>query len=336
MAERVVLEQRASTVLYHYLRSVARPGVWLLPANVCPIVPAVFSKAGIRYEFVDIDRESLCMDEDQALSLLGQSRGRCAGVLFVRSFGHSGDFRRFFRAVKAVDANCKVIDDRCLARPRFCSLDSDVDLELYSTGYSKFVELGWGGWGIVRAEESYERAALPFEKVAHEALVSQFRTTLQERRVFECPSTDWLDTRTPEMELREFRPLVESRVEESARHRDCVNAIYAEQLEDWAAPAECRDWRFTVFCDGQQDVLRAIFAAGHFASAHFASLAPMFGPGDVPAADACGKCVVNLFNDFRYDEDRARRLASLIRTVLQNHSVLSRSNNNDWNLRDTA
>lgn len=90
MAERIVFEQRASTVLYHYLRSVARPGVWLLPANTCPIVPAVFRKAGISYEFVDIDGQSLCMDPVQALSRLRGSTSTYAGVLFVRSFGHSG------------------------------------------------------------------------------------------------------------------------------------------------------------------------------------------------------------------------------------------------------
>jgi hypothetical protein len=336
MAERVVFEQRASTVLYHYLRSVARPGVWLLPANICPIVPAVFKKAGIGYEFVDIDSQSLCMDPVQALSLLRESTGRYAGVLFVRSFGHSGDFSRFFRAVKTIDANLKLIDDRCLARPRFDSLRQDADLELYSAGYSKFVELGWGGWGILRGDEHYVRALLPFESTAHEGLVTHFRKTLAERSIFDCPAKDWLDMRTPEVGAEEFRSKVGSRIEESARHRDRLNAIYLEQLDAWAAPAECRDWRFTLFCDCQQDLIRAIFAGGHFASAHFASLAPMFGPGDVPVADSCGKRVVNLFNDFRYDEDRACQLAILVRTVLQNHSIRSRSAADETNFRHKA
>jgi hypothetical protein len=323
MTERVVMERRASTVLYHYLRSVARRGVWLLPANVCPIVPAVFQKAGIAYEFVDIDRQSLCMDPIAALSRLRKATSRYSGVLFARSFGHCGDFGRFFRGVKAIDAELKVIDDRCLTRPRFTSLGQDADLELSSTGYAKFVELGWGGWGVLRGDESYLPAVQAFEPGAHANLVEQFRVVLRERSLFHCPQTLWLDMRTPEMGVEEFQFVVESRIEKSDLHKRSLNAVYAEQLEAWAAPAECRDWRFTLFCDCQQELIRAIFAAGHFASAHFASLAPMFGPGNVPVADWCGKRVVNLFNDFRYDEDRAGQLANLVRKVLQGHSAPS-------------
>jgi hypothetical protein len=320
MSERVALEQRASTVLYHYLRSVARNGVWLLPANVCPIVPAVFQKAGVAYEFVDIDRQSLCMDPVQALSRLRKATSRYAGVLFVRSFGHSGDFGRFFRSVKAVDGGLKVIDDRCLARPRFTSLEQGADLELYSTGYAKFVDLGWGGWGILHGDQPYLPTVQAFEPDDHACLVERFRTVLRERRLFDCPQTPWLDMRTPEIALEDFEFIVESRIDKSELHKRSLNAIYAEQLEVWAAPAECRDWRFTLFCDCQQELMRDLFAAGHFASTHFCSLAPMFGPGDAPVADGCGERVVNLFNDFRYDEDRARQLANLVRTVLQGHS----------------
>lgn len=294
-----------------------------MPANVCPIVPAVFKKAGIDYEFVDIDRQSLCMDPIPALLLLRRATSRYAGVLFVRSFGHCGDFGQFFRSVKAIDAGLKVIDDRCLARPRFSAHKQDADLELYSTGYAKFVDLGWGGWGILRGDESYLPAVQAFEPGAHADLVEQFRMVLEERGLFHCPQTPWLDMRTPEIGVEEFQFMVESRIEESALHRQRLNAIYADQLEAWAVPAECREWRFTIFCDCQQELIRAIFAAGHFASAHFRSLAPMFGPGDVSVADWCGKRVVNLFNDFRYDEDRAGQLANIVRTVLQDHSAPS-------------
>jgi hypothetical protein len=336
MTERVVLEQRASTVLFHYLRSVARTGVWLLPANVCPIVPAIFQKAGIDYEFVDIDRQSLCMDILAALLLLRKAPSRYGGVLFVRSFGHRGDFGRFFRGVKAIDADLKVIDDRCLARPRFTSLEQDADLELYSTGYSKFVELGWGGWGILRGDQPYMPVVQAFEPDAHADLVERFRMVLRERSLFNCPQTPWLDMETPEIGIEEFQFMVESRIEKSNLHKQSLNAIYAEQLEAWATPVECQDWRFTILCDCQQELIRAIFAAGHFASTHFASLAPMFGPADVPAADWCGKQVVNLFNDFRYDEDRAGQLANFVRKVLQGHSAPSSLAANEYSFRGRA
>jgi uncharacterized membrane protein len=321
MDDHVVLERRASTVLHHYLRSVGRSGAWLLPANVCPIVPAVFKKAGISYEFVDIQQQSLCLDFSSALSLLRRDANRYVGVLFVRTYGHRGDFEPFFRDVKGIDAGLRVIDDRCLARPSFSHSGGVTDLELYSTGYAKFVELGWGGWGVLREPAEYSPVTMPFQMSAHEELVSTFRKVLKERCNFDCPDTPWLDTRDPDMLLEKYRCLVEERTRESALHRDSLNAIYAEQLEPWALPAQFRDWRFTLHCNCQEELLRTIFAAGHFASAHYASLIPMFGLGVVPVADAWGKQVVNLFNDFRYDPDRARQLATLVHSVLQRNAT---------------
>ena len=316
MSERLVFERRAATVLRHYLRSVARPGAWLLPANVCPIVPAVFSSAKIAYELVDIEPSTLCLDSALALSRLRQAPSSYAGVLFVRTYGHSGNFEPFFRKVKQLDSNLRIIDDRCLARPFFAHSGGVADLELYSTGYSKFVELGWGGWGILSNGQEYLATETPFLRSAHDNLVVQFRRIAHEHLAFSCPSTPWLDTGETYASVEEFRSLVTERTAESARHRASLNAIYKEQLGDWAAPPECLDWRFTVFCDCQEELLQSIFNAGHFASAHFASLAPQFGPGTVPVADAFGRHAVNLFNDFRYDEYRARHLAKAVRSLL--------------------
>lgn len=312
-----MFRRRASAILYEFLCSAARPGIWLLPANVCPIVPAVFQKARLKYEFVDIEQNSLCIDREQALSLLRGAPDRYAGVLFVRSYGHRGDFSSFFRDVKNFDAELQIIDDRCLSRPSFAFSGDAADLELYSTGYSKFVDVGWGGWGILRNDPGFTHAAAPFNEAAHADLVNDFREVLRLRCGFKCPETAWLDTRKPDLTIEAFRPLIEARAKQAAEHHDCLNAIYAEQLEPWVVPGICRDWRFTIFCGCQHDLIRSIFDAGHFASAHFASLAPMFGPGEAPVAEACGRRAVNLFNDFRYSVDRARDLARIVRAELE-------------------
>jgi len=261
---------------------------------------------------------------------------RYAGVLFVRTYGHCGDFEPYFRNVKEVDGGLRVIDDRCLTRPCFSHSGGVADLELYSTGYAKFVELGWGGWGVFREPWEYQPVKMPFQMSAHEELVTKFRKVLEEHSDFDCPETPWLDTRDPEMPLDEFRHLVEERVVDSARQRERLNRAYAEKLENWAVPRECWDWRFTLLCNCQKDLIRTIFNAGHFASTHYASIAPMFGQGFAPVADECGKQAVNLFNDFRYDEDRACQLAILVRTVLQNHSIRSRSAADETNFRHKA
>lgn len=50
----IKVEKRASTVLYKFLISNCRGYSFILPANVCPVVPLTFIKANIDFVFVDI------------------------------------------------------------------------------------------------------------------------------------------------------------------------------------------------------------------------------------------------------------------------------------------
>ena len=61
----IIQAPRASAILYHLLVSQEEKHPWLLPANICPIVPITFLKARIPFEFVDISAETLHMDLEQ-------------------------------------------------------------------------------------------------------------------------------------------------------------------------------------------------------------------------------------------------------------------------------
>ena len=313
----IAFERRASVVLYFYLRSIERSGVWLLPANVCPVVPAVFLKAERTFDFVDVEKDTLCIDRNAVIALLQKSPKRYAGILFVRTYGHPGDFDPFFSAVKKL-ANFRIIDDACLSRPHFEHSGGNADLELNSTGYSKYVDLGWGGWGMFRDQPDYLRINQPFDPSAHEALVSQFHDSLSKKRTFSYTDIPWLDCGDPHMTWDEYQQIVESKATEAAAHKAIINEVYDQFLSKWKLPSGIAEWRYTILCKHPPKVLEAIFAAGHFASSHYASLAPMFGEGSTPLADLYGKQVVNLFNDFRYTEARALELARLVNTFLSN------------------
>ena len=312
----MILERRASTVLYNFLRSTPRTGRWLLPANVCPIVPAVFAKAGKTFQFVDIEQTSLCLNQAESLAILDRGDSRYAGLLFVRTYGHQGDFEAFFRAIKRIDRELLIVDDRCAARPQFNESGGVADLELYSSGYAKFVDLGWGGWGFLRTGLPYNRESMPFEPADHDALVEQLRRLLRSGGRFEYPKSNWLDTTPPTMDASDFEVLVSRRATEAAEHRTQLNSIYAAALDKWAGPKDCRDWRFSLFCPEPTALLQVIFASNHFASAHYQSLVPIFGCGEAPVAESVGRRVVNLFNDFRYTPERARQLAEIVRAHL--------------------
>ena len=63
-----VTSQRASAILYNYLSGNHFDKPFLLPANVCPVVPLSFMKAGVGFEFIDID-ESHAMSTEKVLYL---------------------------------------------------------------------------------------------------------------------------------------------------------------------------------------------------------------------------------------------------------------------------
>jgi len=312
-----VFERRASTVLYRYLRGVERPGIWLIPANVCPIVPAIFFKAGKPFEFVDIAADTLCVDTVEILARIARDPSCYAGVLFVHTYGYNGNFESFFCQLKSHDNRLQIVDDRCLCRPKFDRAGSVAELELYSSGYSKFVDLDWGGWGHLRDGVGYVAEGLEFEPDAHDELVESFNATVKERRQFTFLTTCWLDARPPEVSFDQFRTSIESQLPIVAHHREQLNAIYSAYLASWALPAEFQDWRFTIRCANQMDLLARIFAAGHFASGHYASLVPMFGLGTSSNAAQLGLGVVNLFNDLRYTIARATELAESVSRYLR-------------------
>ena len=95
----ITFANRASAVLFRYLRSRRFEKPFLLPANVCPVVPLSMMKAGEDYEFVDID-ERHTMSEDLAIDKL--SRGSYSGVLFVHSYGHHFDNKDFTQKSSAL------------------------------------------------------------------------------------------------------------------------------------------------------------------------------------------------------------------------------------------
>ena len=65
-----VIAPRASTILYDLLVSMRDRRTFLLPANICSIVPLTFLKAGTPFEFVDISPETLHMDLEQVQTSL--------------------------------------------------------------------------------------------------------------------------------------------------------------------------------------------------------------------------------------------------------------------------
>src|SRR5215468_6696094 len=159
-----ILAGRACAILFDLLmaRNDRRP--WLMPANICPIVPITFCKAGVPFEFVDISPETFHMDLDQAESRLRNGGGVSGGLIYVHTYGEPSTPQDFFRTVKSRYPDLLLVDDRCLCIPDFaCDPAACADVTLFSTGYSKIVDLGTGGYAFLQDHVVYIHHALAFQ-----------------------------------------------------------------------------------------------------------------------------------------------------------------------------
>ncbi|MBN2386934.1 MAG: hypothetical protein JXB85_07930 [Anaerolineales bacterium] len=312
----LIYEARASTILYNILvaRRDRRP--FLLPANICPIVPLTFLKAGMGFEFVDISPATLHMDLDAAARLLGT--GRFGGLLYAHTYGEPSTPAAFFQELRTAAPSLLLVDDRCLCAPDLApDLCDPADLILYSSGYAKVVDLGFGGYAFLRDEIPYAPQTLPYRREDLEALERAYKQSVAIRQPFVYADSDWLETGRDRPAWDEYGRSVTDGLARGLAHRRAINAIYAARLPaELQLPPEYQGWRFHLRLERRDLVLQAIFAGGLFASAHYASLAGIMAPGSCPQAEGLAGQVLNLFNDHHFTVAMAAKTCDLILEAL--------------------
>jgi hypothetical protein len=316
MTSNWVAEQRASGVIYNVLKALGDDIVFLLPANVCPIVPVTFLKTGVQFEFIDISRDTLCLDLSLAEMRIGKHRK--PGLFYVRSLGIQHEVDAAFQRLKRVNPHLFIIDDRCLSRITFSEqeLCSQADVTVFSTGMAKYIDLGRGGLGYIRPGRiEYKSLELAFNDASLTQVMSKIRDTMRGQMPFAGADGDWLDTRRLPFSFDEYRKLIEFENKRIACHKASINQIYRSGLDKRLLPGypfETDSWRFTVFCDNKGFVIEKIFQQNLFASSHYAPLSHLFGGPEAAVAKDVHSRIVNLFNDCRISENKALSLVTII------------------------
>lgn len=305
-----IYESRASTIIYNLLITQGDSRPWVLPANICPIVPITFLKAHVPFEFVDISTSTLHMDLEQVENRI--KTRKFGGLLYAHTYGEPSTPRDFFFSLKNIAPDLYILDDRCLCTPGFES-DAPVDLTLYSTGQAKIVELGYGGYALAQDNIEYLCAKLPFDPQDYVELESSYKKAVQARKAFIYHDSNWLETTHPISEWRDYREKIESELKISLAHRDELNAIYQKILPiEIQLPQAYQIWRFNIRVKNKVNILQAIFSAGLFASSHYASLAGIMAEGRAPRAEILSNEIVNLFNDHHFDSRKAEQICKVI------------------------
>jgi hypothetical protein len=285
-----------------------------MPANICPIVPSTLLKAGVTVEFVDTG-DDLHIDRERVLDITKQHKHEALGLIFVRAFGAAYDETWFFNELRESSPGLLLIDDRCLCPPdpnpeSTCNV---ADVTLFSNGPRKYLDLGSGGYAHLGDRVAYSRFTGDFSEQALEELERGYKEATVTGQPFVAHRTDWLDLSLLGETWSGYQQLVVERLPLVRKHKQTLNAIYSEVLpKEIQLPSAYQGWRFNITVGQPATVISKLFEQGLFASNHFASLGRVFTPDEYPKSESSHAQLVNLFNDFNFDEQMAERGANII------------------------
>ncbi len=317
----ILFEARASIILYNVLKSIRPKKKFILPLNICPIVPAIFLKAKVKFEFIDISLDNLCMNQELLLDKIYNED--VGGVLFVKTFGIELDTRSLFKKIKKINREIFIIDDCCLQIPKF---DYDIessyaDLAIFSTGYSKYVDIGWGGFGFLNDRINYQKNYLIFYQKDLESFTSETQKCINNNCLFQYKDNFWLGSNEARYDdFTIYKNAIIKKVQEIKEHKELLNSVYKKNL-----PAEIQlgdrfsNWRFSILVENKEDLLKDIFDAGLFASSQYKEVDYMYKKNAIKNSNAqkIHKRIINLFNDFRFTLSQANQIVEIINKNLQ-------------------
>ncbi|RUR08123.1 DegT/DnrJ/EryC1/StrS aminotransferase family protein [Legionella sp. km772] len=317
----IAFESRASLILYNYLKSNQFPHKFILPLNVCPIVPATFLKAKVEFEFIDISPLSLCIDETLLLERIQQDP-QISGVLFVNTFGIELDNSVFFQTIKTINKEIAIIDDCCLKIPNFNYQikNSVVDLALFSTGYSKYVDIAWGGFGFLSDSTTYSQHPLAFNPKDLVNFSKMTQAAIDTERFLDYPDNDWLGSEIQlYSDFNKYKQRIQTEKNKVAAHKKKLNTIYQTMLPSSIQLGDkFSNWRFSILVPNKEELLKELFKNHLFASSHYKAIDFMFKKKPTPDSQAktIHDHIINLFNDFRFSETQAHAACRIINQLV--------------------
>jgi dTDP-4-amino-4,6-dideoxygalactose transaminase len=313
----ILFDVRASSILYNLLCSLDIKKKFLLPLNVCPIVPTTFIKANVSFEFIDISLDTLCMDENLLIEKLSRDEN-ISGVLFVKTFGTQFDASKICKKIKEINSEIFIIDDCCLKIPDFDYdiENSSADMALFSTGYSKYIDMGWGGFGFLKDKYKYEKLKVIFKKEDLENFTKRVQVSIDTNTKLRYVDNLWLgDERVLYKNYEEYKQNISEKINPMINHKKSLNTIYESNLpKNIQLGSEYNNWRFSILVNDKKELLSKISDNNLFASSHYKEVDYMFKNDSLENsnAKAIHSKIVNLFNDFRFDEEKAKKVIEIV------------------------
>ncbi len=275
---RLIEENRACKIIYNFIKSNNITGKALLPANVCHDVVDTLLYAGLSVQFIDISMDTYCVDEEQICQYIDDARV----LLYVHTYGIEKNYTQKFNKFCELNPNLIIIDDKCLCLPCFHNNEICVDLELYSTGEKKQVDLGVGGFAYIADKWNYFDCLEGKHHILFDDNIYKYSSDL---------TTEIIKIKS---------------------HKEKLNKIYRESLpKEIQLPDEYQNWRFNIFVENKELILKTLFENRLFASNHYKSYI-----SKCSNANLLHDKIINLFNDLYYTEQQAIETCEIIKKII--------------------
>lgn len=321
-----IIEPRASTVLYNFLINNCKGFTFYLPANVCPVVPLVFLKANVDFNFVDINMKTFTGLFNTIIDKL-RDTSKKHGILYVNSYGNKNDNTELYNLIKSIDESNIIIEDNCLCFPEIERLkpSDNIDLELYSTGISKCIGISiGGGYGLIAEHLLYKKSIGIYNEADETQQVLNIRKAKNEKKQLIYKDNNWLV-----FEKKKFIKYsdeqyffdIKSKIPEILSHKKRINEIYKRIIpKEIQMKDNFNMWRFNIRVPSkfiQQEIIASLVKEGLYASCHYGSVAYIFNKQTCNIAEKLGNEVINLFNEPKYTEEMAEKTASIIKNIIE-------------------
>ena len=320
---RRIFGSRASSILYNWLISNDVSGEVLMAANICETVPGTYYKAGIKLNFCDIDFKTFQPDSQQIEDYL--TRNRKINILhYNHTYGCiMPNEKEFLKSLKEKFPNLIIIEDRCLSIPDLEIPEVESHLVLYSTGNTKFINIGFGGFAFTSDEWKYEHEQVCFLEKDLLAFENHVRCCHNNALSIDYSiiGSNWI---SPDlvMDDGEYFKKIKIEYEKSLVHKMKINEIYNNFLTFCSMGNEYQNWRYNILVKNKEYCVRKLFENGLFASSHYKSLGSgYFTQQKYSVCDWLESHVINLFNDFCYDADKAYNTAMLLCDIADSEIV---------------
>jgi len=308
----IIQEYRASKILYNFLKSQKLEKPFLIPANVCGIIPLVFHNAGIDFDFIDIQEDNLCINQLTVLNNIDNY----SGVLFVRTYGNNEDFNSFFKIVKEKKNDFLIIDDCCLCLPDINTTIKNIDLKLFSLGYAKQVDLGVGSFAILNDSLIYKNFLTLYDATDFEKYELALKKSIKENASFVFDNYNFLDNISYKLDEQ----LLKEEIQSSTEHKVRLNEIYRTELpKSIQLDEKFQQWRFNILVKPtiKNVILEELFKNKLFASSHYYPLSNVLSNRECKVSMQLIDSIINLFNDFYYTEEQAVETCKIINRIVK-------------------